>query len=168
MVEFTRVGDLQVAQDPAFQRREWRVQRVGQVLMALLVAGGLLGLFGAGPLSRATATGGAGLRVDYRRFERVQAPTALRIHVHPQAVSAGRAEVWLDRAYLEGSLILAVDPPPAAVAAAGDRLVYAFDMADPTRPAVVVVHLRLQQAGLQTGRVGVAAGSVSFRQLVYP
>ena len=168
MVKLTRVGDLQVAQDPVFQRREWRVQRVGRVVMALLVAGGLLGLFGAGPLSRATATGPAGLRVEYGRFERVQAPTALRIHVHPQAVSAGRAEVWLDREYLDGSLILDVEPPPAAVAVAGDRLVYAFDVADPTRPAVVVVHLRLQHAGLRSGRVGVAAGSVSFRQLVYP
>jgi hypothetical protein len=168
MVKLTRVGDLELLQDPDFQRREWRVQQVGRVLMALLVAGGLLGLFGGGPLSRASVTDAAGLRVDYARFARVQSPTALRIHVHPRAVSAGRAEVWLDREYLLDGLVLAVDPTPAAVNVASDRLTYAFDVADPTRPAVVVLHLRLQRAGLRTGRVGTAGGSVSFRQLVYP
>jgi hypothetical protein len=168
MVEMTRVGDLQVAQDPVFQRREWRVQRVGRVVMALVVAGGLLGLFGTGPLSRATATAGAALQLEYGRFERVRAPTALRIHVHPRAVSAGRAEVWLDRAYVSESLVLDVSPAPAAVAVTPDRIVYAFDVADPTRPVEVVIQLKLQRPGLLAGRVGGAGGSASFRQLVYP
>jgi hypothetical protein len=168
MVELTRVGDLQVTQDPVFQRREWRVQRVGRALMALVVAGGLLGLFGGGPLSRATVTDGGGLRVDYGRFERVQAPTALRIHVHPRAVSDGRAEVWVDRDYLLDGQVVGVDPAPVASATGADRLVYVFDVADPTRPVVVTIHLRLQHAGLRAGRIGVAGGTVSFRQLVYP
>jgi hypothetical protein len=168
MVELTRVGDLQVPQDPVFQRREWRIQRAGRIVMALVVAGGLLGLFGTGPLSRATATDAAGLRLQYGRFERVQSPTALRIHVHPRAVSAGRAEVWLDRAYLRDGLVLDVSPAPAATAVTSDRLVYAFDVADPARPVEVVIHVKLQRPGLRAGRVGGAAGSVSFRQLVYP
>jgi hypothetical protein len=168
MGEFARVGDLQVPQDPDFQRREWWAQRVGRVVMAMVVAGGIVGLFGSGPLSRATATDAGGLRVDYGRFERVQAPTTLRIHVHPRAVSAGRAEIWIDRDYLLESQVVGVDPAPAAVAVTADRMVYAFDVPEPTRPAVVVVHLRLQRAGLRTGRVGAATGLVSFRQLVYP
>jgi hypothetical protein len=168
MEQLARVGDLEVAQDPEFQRREWRVQRVGRIVMAVIVAGGVLGLFGTGPLSRATATDPGGLRVEYGRFERVQAPTTLRIHVHPRAVSAGRAEVWIDREYLLESQVVDVNPPPAAVAVTADRVVYAFDVREPGRPAVVVVHLRHQRAGLPTGRVGVANGAVSFRQLVYP
>jgi hypothetical protein len=168
MDEFARVGDLQVAQDPDFQRREWWAQRVGRVVMAVVVAGGVAGLFGTGPLSQATATEPGGLRVDYERFERVQAPTALRIHVHPRAVSGGRAEIWIDRDYLLESEVVSVDPPPAAVAVTADRVVYAFDVPEPTRPAVVVVRLRLQRAGLRTRRVGAATGAVSFRQLAYP
>jgi hypothetical protein len=168
MSNFTRVGDLQVDQDPTFQRREWRVQKVGQVLMAILVAAGLGGLFGDGPLSRATVTDAAGLDVAYGRFERVEAPTDLRIHVHPRAVRGGRAEVWLDREYLRDTMILSVDPAPAAAAVAHDRLVYAFDVADPAQAVDVVIHLKLQRAGLRRARVGVAGGSVSFRQVVYP
>src|SRR3712207_4138009 len=51
MSETTRVGDLEVAEDLTFQRREWAAQRVGWVLLALVIAAALAGLLGRGPLS---------------------------------------------------------------------------------------------------------------------
>jgi len=41
-------GDLEVAENLAFQRRAWKVQRAGWVAMALLVGAALAGLFGGG------------------------------------------------------------------------------------------------------------------------
>ena len=81
MADVRQVGDLEIAQDLAFQRREWTIQRVAWAVMALVALAGLLGLFGgAGPLTRAAAGNGA-LRLDYARFERKHAPTELRLQV---------------------------------------------------------------------------------------
>jgi hypothetical protein len=62
--------DLQIDDDPAFQKKEWRVQRIGIALLALLVAAAAAGLTGmGGPLNDAEA----GRRGDpvFVEFERV-------------------------------------------------------------------------------------------------
>jgi hypothetical protein len=41
------IADL-VGESPSFQRREWRVDRVGWVVMALILVAGLVGVWGAG------------------------------------------------------------------------------------------------------------------------
>ena len=69
MSEHHRVGDLEISQDLTFQRRSWIVQRVGWVMLALLILAALGGLFGPGPLSRARAGPHDGpLWVEYQRF----------------------------------------------------------------------------------------------------
>jgi hypothetical protein len=58
-----------VREDMRFQRRSWLVERAGWLLLALVAAAGLTGLFGAGPLSHAHTSAGV-LAVDYDRFQR--------------------------------------------------------------------------------------------------
>ena len=66
---------LELHQDPRFTRRIAAIQRAGWVVMGLVIAAALLGLFGAGPLSRATAEAADGtLRLEYDRFGRLSAP----------------------------------------------------------------------------------------------
>src|SRR5688500_11374240 len=64
-----RVGAIEVDQDLDHVRSLWRVQRVGWVIMLLLVIGGLLGLFGKGPLAEHQVQTN-GLTLDYDRFAR--------------------------------------------------------------------------------------------------
>lgn len=45
-----------IDEDLTFQRRNWAAERAGWALMAAVVALGLAGLFGPGPLSRPVAT----------------------------------------------------------------------------------------------------------------
>jgi hypothetical protein len=42
-----RIGDVEINQDLDFQRRCWTVQRIGWIVMAVLVLSALLGVFGA-------------------------------------------------------------------------------------------------------------------------
>jgi hypothetical protein len=77
----TRIGDLEIQQDLNYQRREWRIQRLGWVVMRLVILAALLGLLGNGPLSKAsvTATDGS-LRLDYHRCWHYRNPMTLEIH----------------------------------------------------------------------------------------
>jgi hypothetical protein len=170
MAGVQRVGTLEVAQDLEFQRRSWTVQRIGWVVMALVIVAALLGLFGPGPLSSATAgeQGGA-LWAEYRRFGRYASPSTLRIHLGTGAARDGEARVWLSREYLEGVRIQHITPEPDSVEAGLDRITYAFRVAEPGQPVAVTFHLELQQIGPTTGRVGLPDGpSLTFSQFVYP
>lgn len=53
--EARRIGDLEISQDLEFQKRSWTIQRVGWVVIALLILAGLLGVFGKGIAADATA-----------------------------------------------------------------------------------------------------------------
>jgi len=55
MSKAERAGDLEIDEDLSFQRREWRVQRGGWVVMAVLILLALLGLTGRGPIRQPTA-----------------------------------------------------------------------------------------------------------------
>ena len=165
-----RIGDLELSQDLDFQRRSWRVQRIGQGLMLLVVLAALLGLLGGGPLSRATAgAANAPLQVDYGRFVRHGGPTQMDIRLQPGAAHGGSARVWLDRAYVDGIEIERIEPEPTCVEAGHDRISYVFTMNPPDQPATVTFSIMPDQMGLRTVRVGLDGGNtLTFRQMVYP
>src|SRR4051794_40698086 len=98
-----RVRDLEIEQDLAYQRREWAFERVGWLLLGLLLLAALVGLLGRGPLSNTTAGDPGGpLRVEYQRFLRHRSTSTLRVHLGPNAARGNEAHLWLDREYLEG------------------------------------------------------------------
>lgn len=162
-----RVGSLEVAEDPAFQHRSWRIQRIGWLVMALLVLGALGGVFGAGPLSRATEES-AELSVEYPRFARLQAPVRLTLRFPAQAARNGEVRLWLERRYVEKAKLERVVPQPREVEASPERLTYVFAVAGGEGLAAATFHLEFDTFGLVEGRAGTGSRVLSFRQLVYP
>jgi len=129
----------------------------------------LLGLFGAGPLSRAAVgSGESPLSVEeYERFLRFGKPTTLRVRFDP--VSRGEARVWLSRDYLESFRLQKVTPEPDSVEAGPDRLTYVFEVNDPDRPVVATLSLQPEKIGHLEGQVGLDdVKQLSFDQFVYP
>lgn len=163
-----QVGSLEIAQDFAFQRREWIVQRVlWWVVVAILVAG-VVGLLGTGPLSHAEAASGP-LSLDYERFVRKRAPTQLDVRVAPEAAVEAEIALWLDADYLEKVDVERIMPEPVVMAAAPDRVIYRFVLADAEQPGRVTFHLQPAEPGAVDGRLGLVDGdSVTFDQFVYP
>ena len=88
--------ELEFEQDLSFQRREWSIQRAGWLVMATIVIAGLIGLFGAGPLSSANAEAGP-LQLQYSRFERRHAPSELDRVAKPSRVRLTRGQRPTDR-----------------------------------------------------------------------
>jgi hypothetical protein len=167
-----RVGDLEVNENIDFQRRIWRFQTVGRVVMALVLVAALLGLLGPGLLSNGASADSpqAELGVkEYERFLRFMKPTTLRIGLEPGAVTEREARVWLDRQYIEGVQIQHITPQPQRVEAGSKGLTYVFNVEDPNQSTAFSFDLQPQKMGLLQGRVGLEDEEpVSFKQFVYP
>lgn len=165
-----RIGDFEIDQDLRFQDREWKIQRLGWVAILLLVVLALLGLFGTGPLSTATASDADGpLSVDYQRFIRHGGRTTLTIRVGNDYLAGNEVEVSLTDTYLDGVEVQQITPQPQEVRAGDGELIYVFAVEDMTQPFEVSFSLRPQHIGRLSGEASITDGpTVAFDQISYP
>jgi hypothetical protein len=152
----------------AFERRSWTFQRIGWALMAVTVLAALLGVFGAGPLSRAEVRSGA-FRVQYPRFARVNAPAVLRFEVPGAAGTGEFAMLWLERPFLDRVRIESVTPRPSVEVMRNGRMVYLFPPSPAGELFPVTMRIEPENTGLVRARAGDGAdNAVSFWQFIYP
>ena len=158
----------QIAEDPEVQRRTWRFERIGWILLAVAVVAAVLGLFGEGPLSRAEETSADGsLSVDFPRFLRRQSPESIRIRFTAQAGS-GSASLWIDRRWLDEVTVESVTPEPERTELWPDRLVYRFARGGPAGTHSVHVRFEVDAPGRTRGEFGTADARVPVSHVVYP
>jgi hypothetical protein len=159
---------LEVEEDLGFQRRDWRVQRVGWGLLGLLLLAGLIGLLGSGPLSKVTESDGRGLSVDYDRFVRHGAQTSLTLRIEPSSITTDEVPIRIGREYLAAQTVQAIVPAPLHARAQGDDLEFTFN-AQPGSPLEVKWTLEPDEMGRHTGAVTVGEGPpVYIAQFTYP
>lgn len=170
MSDTRSIDGLQINQDMPHQRREWRAQRIGWLAMALLLVAALAGLLGPGPLSSSVASAPDGaLRVEYDRFERLQAPNELRIGLPADVAGAGSVRLRLNREFVENADIERFDPQPESVAVDADGFVYEFVVNPAGSAPTVIAHYQYRTAGSTPVRVSIEGGpAVAFSQWVYP
>jgi hypothetical protein len=155
---------LEIQEDVAFARTEWKIQRGGWLVLGLITLAALLGLFGHGLLSSASVADGR-LHLQYQRFERFQRPTKMELRV--SGAVGESTSVVLDRSYLKAIRIEQIMPQPEKVEANARGLIYHF--AGKGDPITVTFHFQLEQFGSLNGQVGLANGPMlSFNQFVYP
>jgi hypothetical protein len=172
-VAIVRAGDLEIDQDLTFQRRAWMVQRVGWVVMALLIAAALAGVLGSGPLSRQTARAPGALEVEYQRFGRYQDAETLTVRLEPAVTAVPLVRLSVNREFLDHSAIERVVPAPERVEAAERRVVYSFRVAGPGQPFPVTFNARPQRIGpvavtLRVESEAAHGREARFRQFAYP
>ena len=165
-----RYGPLEIDEDLDFQRRSWRVQRLGWAGMALFVAAALAGLLGGGPLATGEVTSEAGgLTVRYPRFARRTAPVVVEAEMGPQAVRDGRVRLWFSREFLEDAGARDMRPPAEEVLLGPDRVTYVLRVSGPGNGTRV--RLEIEPRGLfrVPGRAGLDGGpAVAWMTFVYP
>jgi hypothetical protein len=158
--------DLREAID--FQRREWRVQRIGWIAIAAVLLLGIAGLFGNGPLSRASAVDGP-LHVEYQRFVHNKAPTTLSITLRD--LKSESIRLAIDRQYLDAVPIEHVRPLPIRTESSGNDVIFEFAVANAPN-AHISLDSRPQTTGFAHGAIRLQhperGAVVHFRQLVYP
>lgn len=169
MAKSTAQG-IQIDEDRAHQRRGWRMERVAWGAMALVLVAATLGLFGYGPLSRATAGSPEGLSMEYDRFQRAKAPTEYRFDVDPALAADGRLRLRFDRSLLDEVELQSVVPEPEAVRAGPGYTEFEFAVAPGAqRAARVEFQFQPSTFGRVRGRVSApGAPPAIVDQIVFP
>jgi hypothetical protein len=172
--KFVRYGDLDLDQGYEHQDRIWTIQRIVWGVIALLVILAFAGLFGGGPISKATASrDGEPLRVAYERFGHRQSqfhPVRLDLTLDEAAFQEGEARVYVDRTYLAALQVQSISPLPDRQEPGLDRTVYVFTGDGPSE---VTLTLQATKMGRQQAEIGLMNGDqprqpVTFSQFIYP
>jgi hypothetical protein len=160
---------LELEEDFQFQRREWRVQRVGWTLWALVVLAALVGLFGPGPLSSAeSSTPDHSLTVQFDRFLHCKNPTTLELMIDPES-DAGAVRINVSQSLLDALRIVRIEPEPERRELAKDGIIYTFARAGATVINRIRLHVEYQRFGRQRGTIALEGHEpITLAQLVYP
>lgn len=160
-----------VAEDMAFQRLSWILERSGWLLMVLLMLAALAGAFSQGLLSSTEASDPSGaLKVEYERFHRNGASEVIDVTAAP--LSGSGTVLHLDAAFLRSFTIDSITPEPAEWR--GDEAGVALMFPAPEgRSSTVRFALRPERTGSVTSRMMLgppAEGgpAVDLKIFIYP
>ncbi len=159
-------GVEQVARNASpFQRREWIFQRVGWVLLGLLILAGFTGLFGDGPLADRTLSNEVAT-IDFERFVRRHADTRWELRLH-RAPASG-VDIAINAAFGANFETVSIQPAPTRTSLSGGRWVYHFDLRGDGENRVVFI-VQPEYVGRHAGTITVSdAPAFVLSQLAYP
>src|SRR5688500_10694050 len=122
---------LEIEQDLRYQAWEWPLQRIGWILMGLIVLGALLGFLGEGPLTKKTAaTADGSLSLQYGQVLHYHNPTQLRLQVAAGATQGNELRLSLSASYLEAIDIKTIAPKPLRMEAGTSGHTFVFALAN--------------------------------------
>lgn len=166
-----RVGALEIDEDLRYQRRAWIIQRVGWLLMALLILAALLGLTGNdGLLADGHAESSDGtLKIDYRRLARKASPSDIRISLQAEAIEGDQVRLWVAQGFFDGFQVENVVPEPESVAVDDERVLYTFAVGEVSDSIAINFNIEWQQVGSASGQIGLEGGpTVALDAFVFP
>ena len=168
--QLTIVDNVEVGADPGFERLWHRTQRVVWTNFCLLVALGLTGLFGRGPLAHAAAGSPQDpIGIEYDRFARFQSPGTLKIFVKGGAIRNGQLVLDISQDLVETLQLNRTSPPPSSVQAVNDGQRFTFSAAGDLAKSTITFVQNPNKFGRIKGRIGAAGAShIAVEQIVYP
>ena len=160
-------GSSPIDEDLPFQRWQWGAERFGWLVMVAIIASALAGLLGGGgPLAGAAADGADGSRVQYARFARYLASTALDIDVARS--SERQVRIRVSDEYLSAMNVQTITPTPASSTVGDRHYIFVFDRS-PSAGARIRFELEPRTLGMRSGWIAIDGGSpITFAQFVYP
>jgi hypothetical protein len=166
----TSVVDLETPDRLSHHRWEWSIERVGWVVMALILAAALLGLAGPGPLSHRTVANSDGsLSVEYYAAERYEAPGKLLITLHPKEGDAKPVQLAISRSFTDETTSEQIVPRPVAMESIDDNLVLTFRAGDLAQNGRVIYQYQYDSFGSFKYQIGIVGHEpVQVSQFVYP
>lgn len=152
---------------PGFERWWHRVIVATEVMVAFNIVCGLLGLFGTGPLSSASArVETPDVTLKYQRFTRRFVKSELVIQAN-RPLPNRTLEILLPRAFGAAFEVEATSPPARDIHAEKDGIVYAFDFGQ-TREGEAHFSIKARDPGLVDATIKVGDGSATLRQIIWP
>jgi hypothetical protein len=149
----------------------WRLERIGRWSIAAILGAAAAGLFGHGPLSRATlrlpgTERAGGMMLVYERFGRAFSESQLVISGSAE-VPDGETSLWLSGEYLSHVEILRITPDPASQRVEHNGVRYSFRLGDGAQ--TLTFRVKAQRPGILTTALRLNDGpQASFDQWFFP
>lgn len=161
-----RIGDLEIEEDEAYQRRFHIFQRASWTLMILVIAAALAGLIGPGLKgTKRLESVDKAFRVEFERTTNYQKDSAMSFTV--KDADAGSVSIWLSRDFLDSVRLEQVIPEPERVMAGRGKVYFDFINKEPGD-----LEVRLYYQPVRIGRVPARSGrgtsELEFSQFVFP
>jgi hypothetical protein len=165
-----RANTLEVEDLQSFQRKEWRLQRVGWLVWTIVVAAALVGLLGSGPLSSTSSSApDDSLTVRYDRFLHYHKPLMFEVTLRPGNQTNNAARLFLSDELLMRLQISRIEPEPEGRELAAGGVIYTFPSESGLETATIRVHAQYEAFGRATGKIGlVGREPATVTQFVYP
>lgn len=150
----------------AFQRKSWRLERLGWFGLVLLMLLTLLGVFSKGPLStRHISSADGTLHVEYQRFLRHGAHS--RLIVTARSAPSGSAVLQFSAQLLEAFTLEGIHPEPQSSASRQGGLLLE-SRADAQGGVTLYLALRPEALGPVEHSISLNGQTVQFVQFIYP
>jgi hypothetical protein len=134
--------ELEVGYDARFERTWHRAEIAGRVVMVLIVAAGLAGLFGRGPFSHHTeATAARTLSADFEPVARWGTPTDVTLHIRPPPGDQHEVRIRLSSQFVEPMGLSGTLPRAEVERAAGGDLLLTLSL--PPAPTEALLRIKL-------------------------
>lgn len=147
-------NELAVGSDIEFQRSWWKFEHLAWVLLGIIIALDIAGVFGRGPVAKATMEApDHSYTVKYERIERFSTPSILTIEFSPAAVQSGKIQLWVGDELVKGLGNQRVIPQPESTALVNKGFLYTFPSGTPADS--VEFSLEPTTAGIFTLKLGV-------------
>jgi hypothetical protein len=163
---------LQINEEPHFQERIWRIERMGWLAMAAILIAAAIGLFGHGMLSRAKvevtdpAQPAGKMMVEYERFGRAHSESQFVLS-GPAATPNKRFSLWLPNDYLQDAELVRITPEPSTQELASNGVRYHFPVQD--GPQTVILRFKPERSGRLSGSIRLNDGPpATFDQWIFP
>lgn len=146
--------------------RAWRIKRVCWVLMLLVIGAALAGFLGPGPYSQTSIQGPGGLRLEYDRISRYNAPAQFRL-----AVPAGKdsLELSINSNFLGKIDLERIDPEPTEMRLAGENHTWIFARSETNQPSEIRIAFRPGAFGSAPARIEIRGiGTLEVKPFFLP
>jgi hypothetical protein len=169
MAEIRKLNGFEIDEDMAFQEKEWVLQRIGWVIMGLIILAAVGGLIGPGLFSKATAQANA-ISVEHERFIHFNTDTAFIFHIQANVADEdGKIRLWINSDYLNSVHVQQFMPEAESFGAGAERHIFVFEPEDVSKPATIKVVFHAMKPGVHNIQVGLVGNeTLSFSQFVYP
>ncbi len=165
----TRVNDeLEVGYDESFEARFRLVERLGWLLLFVVVGAALLGLLGHGPFSHARTEVVGGLSADYEPVARYDAPTQVTLHIASRS-PGDSVQIRLTSKMIEPMGLTMIQPQPVMMQTAGGDVLLTIAGDRMTPDNLVRLQLKPAVVGLVSLAAAIAGEpTLRWTQLVLP
>jgi hypothetical protein len=159
---------LEIEQDLPFQYRNWRIERISWIIIALIIVAACFGAFGHHTLVRVKGQTPSGqLSIEYDRFARYESNTEISIFVETNDASQKLFRLWMDDGYFNALRVVDIMPLPVRGEASEGRRAFVFQVDGGRFTARLLV--QFQSIGIITGIISGNDGEqISLKHMVWP